>query len=127
FAMPLVAGLLILAAVLMPTDPYNSGFVLFYGVAMIALAEALRRAHGREPAVPLIAFALVLLAGWCASLSFAYQAPILAIGLVGPLVAAVVGMRPTRFDTAAAVTALAVVAAVSLFINVELTYRDAPR
>ncbi|HEY8824364.1 MAG TPA: hypothetical protein VIP07_05690 [Candidatus Limnocylindria bacterium] len=126
FIMPILVILLVLAAVLMPADPYESGFVIFYGVAVIALAEAVRtRARGVD--VPILAYALVLLTGWCASLSFAYQSPILAVGMAGPLVATTLDGQTGRFASGVAAAGLLVVMCVSVLINVELPYRDVPR
>jgi hypothetical protein len=129
FAVPLVMALVVLAALDMPIGAYvyNSGFVIFFGTLMVALAEALHAAQRRPTAAPLPAYGLLLLAGWCASLSFAYQSPILAIGMVAPVVALAIGRRPTRFEGAVAAAAALVVVCISVLINVNVPYRDAPR
>lgn len=124
---PLVLGALVLAAVLMPTDAYNSGFVVFYGVAAIALAEVVRVRASRPRPVPLLAYALVLITGWCAALSFAYQSPILAMGMAAAVVAPVLPPVGTRIERSVAVAALVVIVATSVLINIELPYRDVPR
>jgi hypothetical protein len=125
--LPITLALLFLAALFIPTRPFSSGFVVFYGAATIAIADAIRVGGGRSSAVPLVAYVLALLAGWCASLSFAYLTPILAVGLLGPLAALTAGRRPTRFDTVLAAATLATIAAVVIVSNVVLPYRDTPR
>ena len=126
FIMPIMVSLLVLAEVLMPEDPLSSGFVIFYGVAVIALAEAMRmRARGVD--APILAYVLVLLTGWCASLSFAYQSPILAVGLAGPLVAMTLDGQTGRFANGIAAAGLLVVMGMSVLLNVEMPYRDVAR
>jgi hypothetical protein len=93
---------------------------------MIALAEAMRtRARGVD--APILAYVLVLLTGWCASLSFAYQSPILAVGLAGPLVAMTLDGQTDRFANGIAAAGLLVLMCMSVLLNVELPYRDVPR
>jgi hypothetical protein len=120
-------GLLLVAAVLMPADPYLSGFVIFYACVTLALADAVRVARGDGAVVPLVAYPIVLLAAWCASLSFAYQSPILACGMIGPILALALPARPMRFASAVAGATIAFVATISLLLNLELPYRDSPR
>jgi hypothetical protein len=120
-------GLLLVAAVLSPVDTYQSGFVIFYGFAMLAIADAVRVARGGASVVPLVAYPVVLLAAWCTSLSFAYQSPILACGMIGPILALALPARPMRLARALAGATLAFVVTVSLLLNLELPYRDSPR
>jgi hypothetical protein len=120
-------GVLLVAAVLLPAETYASGFVIFYACAMLAIAEAVRVARGGTAVAPLAAYPVVLLAAWCASLSFAYQSPILACGVIGPILALAVPPRPMRLASAIAGATLAFVATVSLLLNLELPYRDSPR
>jgi hypothetical protein len=127
FASPLVMGLLLLAAVLLPVNALVGGVAIFLGVAAIGATEAVRAARGQITSVPLLAYALVLSMAWCASLSFAYQTPLLAMGLVAPLLAMTVAKAPTRFEGALATATFAVIALVVVFVNVQLPYRETPR
>jgi hypothetical protein len=127
YALPLALALLLVGALALPTNVNGAGIAVFLGVAMLAIADALRSARGAKPAVPLLAYVLVLGTAWCAGLSFAYQTPLLAIGAVGPLIALAVVRQPSRFEDVLAVVTFAAVAVVLVFINVELPYRDAPR
>jgi hypothetical protein len=74
-----------------------------------------------------VAYPVVLLAAWCASLSFAYQSPILACGMIGPILALALPARPMRFASALAGATFAFVVTISLLLNLELPYRDSPR
>ena len=123
----LVLALLVLAALLMATDAYNSGFVVFYVVAAIALAEVMRARAARPRPVPLVAYALVLLASWCAALSFAYQSPILATGMTAAVIAPILPAVPRAVERGVAAIALLVIGTAWIVINLELPYRDVPR
>lgn len=123
----LALGLVAVATLLMPNDSPASGFVLFYGVAACALAEVFRRARGLSAPVPLSAYGLVLLVGWCSSLSFAYQTPILAMGMAAAVIAPVLPTTLGRTESGLAVLTLFAVALVAIFVNVEKPYRDLPR
>ena len=123
----LVLALTVLAALLMPVDAYAGGFVLFYGVTACALGEAFRRARGRSTSIPLTAYGLILLVGWCASLSFAYQTPILAMGMAGAAIAPVLPTALGRIENGLAMVTMFVVVLLAVFVNVEHPYRDLPR
>jgi hypothetical protein len=125
-APPLVLGL-VPAALALPLNLYGSGIVVFLFAATIALTEVVRAARGRPTSLPLRASALILTMAWCASLSFAYQTPLLAIGAIAPILAFAVASRPTRLESLMAPVAVAIVAIVVVFMNLQLPYRDSAR
>jgi hypothetical protein len=125
--LPLVLAVLVFAALELLVDRYVAGIVIFLAVATIGATEVVRAVRGRSTDVPLLAYALVLTMAWCASLSFAYQTPLLAIAAVAPLLAMTVTQAPTRFDRLLAALAFSVIAAVVIVVNVDRPYRETPR
>ncbi len=127
YAAPLAMTAFVIGAVLLPTDTNTAGIFVFLGVVAMAGAAALRAVRGMPTSAPLSAYAVLLAAGWCASLSFAYLTPLLALGMLGSVVALELRPSASRFDAAIAVAALAAVASIVTLINIDVPYRDVPR
>ncbi len=126
-ATPTAVSLLAVGAFVLPSDTNLAGILVFLGIAAIVAAASIRSIRGPVEAQPLVAYAILLAAGWCASLSFAYQTPLLALGMLGPVVALELPIRPTRWDSAIAMAGLVVTTSIVTLLNVDAPYRDLPR
>ncbi len=109
-------------------DVLDAGRHVFWLLSAALAAHALRWwRREREDPLTLAAYASALAAAWCASLSFAYQTPLLGLAAAGPLLERSFPSARWPGERPAIALAAAVVVASVLLLDLEQPYRDVPR
>ena len=107
-------------------DVFSAGRHLFLVLAAAGGAELLGSLDRRDR-LTVAAYASVLAVAWCASLSFAYQTPLLGLAAGGMLLERAFGRAHWPAERLAVALAVAFVLAGVIRLDLDRPYRDLPR
>ncbi len=109
------------------TDVYDAGRQYFWMLLAVLAAYALHALRGRADRLALVSLFAVLVLGWCASLSFAYQTPLLGLAATAPFLEPAFPRARWPSEALAVALATAVAASSVLLLDLEKPYRELPR
>ena len=107
-------------------DTFSAGRQLSW-MLVAALGALLLRMRDRADRLTCTAYVCILAIAWCASLSFAYQTPLLGLAGAGFLFERAFGRTPWPAERLAVALAAALVLVSVLTLQLDRPYRDVPR